>query len=101
MEGVVVDDQQVGAEQFADLGVEAVVEAGDPESFEELVGSFEPDAVTSADGGVPEGDSEEGFADADRPDDQPVLGGLDEAEAGEFVDDVVVVGDVRGWVPVG
>ena len=52
LEGEVVEDEQVDADEFAHLGVVAVVEPGGPESFEEDVGAFEHDAVAPADGGV-------------------------------------------------
>ena len=42
----------------------------------------------------------ERFADSDRSDDQGVLAGVNEPEAGEFVEEVLVVGAVRGGVPV-
>jgi hypothetical protein len=41
LEGKVVDDEQIDSQQFADLGVVAVVEAGDAEAFEEPVTAFE------------------------------------------------------------
>ncbi len=39
LEGEVVEDEQVDAEEFADLGVVAVVEPGGPEPFEQHVGA--------------------------------------------------------------
>ena len=38
LEGEVVEDEQVDADEFADLGVVAVVEAGGPEPFEQTSG---------------------------------------------------------------
>ena len=66
LEAEVVEDQQVDAQELADLGVVAVVEPGGPEAFEQLVGALEVHAVAPADGGVAERGGEEGLADADR-----------------------------------
>jgi hypothetical protein len=46
-EGVVVDDEQIDAQQATHLGVVAVVEPGGAEPFEEPVAAFEVDAEPS------------------------------------------------------
>ena len=48
-ERAVVDDQQVDPQQLAELYIDAVVEAGDAEPFEQVVGSFEVHADPSPD----------------------------------------------------
>ena len=58
LEGEVVDDEQIDAEQLAHLGVVAVVESAGAKSFEEAVAAFEVDRVAAADGGVAEGGGE-------------------------------------------
>ena len=76
-EGVVVDDEEVDPEEFAEFDGEGVVEPGDPEAFEQLVGPFEVNRAAPTDRCVPKGDGEERFADTDRSDDQRVLAGVD------------------------
>ena len=99
LEGEVVDDEQVDAEQFAHLGVVAVVEPAGAESFEEPVAAFEVDAVAAADGGVAEGGGEEGLADTDGSHDHGVVAAVDEPQRAQLVPDGVVVGDLGGVVP--
>src|SRR5690606_572130 len=95
----VIDDEQVGAEQLADLVVVAVVEPAGPEALEETVAAFEVDADPAADGGVAEGGGEEGLADADGAHDDGVVAGVDEAQGAQLVPDGSVVGDLGGVVP--
>ena len=78
----------------------AVVEAGRPEPFEQHVGAVEGDAVAAAHGGVAEGGGHEGLADADGAEDQGVVAGVDEAQRAQLVEDLVVVVDLGGGVPV-
>ena len=79
-EGEVIENEQVDTDQLAEFGVATVVEPGGAEALEELVGPFEPDRVPAADGGVAEGGGDERLADADRAEDQGVVGVVDEAE---------------------
>ena len=81
----VVNDEQVDAEQFAHLGVVAVVEPGGAEPFEEPVAAFEVNGEAAAHGGVTEGGGEEGLADADGSHDHGVVAGLDEAQRAQLV----------------
>jgi hypothetical protein len=55
LEGELVDDQQVDAEQLAHLDVVAVVESAGPQAIEEPVAAFEVHAVTAAHGDVAQG----------------------------------------------
>ena len=80
--------------------VVAVVEAGRPELLEQHVGAVEGDAVAAAHGGVSEGGGHECLADADGAEDQGVVAGVDEAQRAQLVEDLVVVVDLGGGVPV-
>ncbi len=100
LEGEVVEDEQVDADEFADLGVVAVVEPGRPEPLEQHVGAAEDDAVAPADRGVAERGGHEGLADPDRSEDQRVVAGVDEAQRAQLVPDLVVEVDLGGGVPV-
>ena len=100
LKGKIVEDEEIDAEEFAEFDVMAVVEAAGAEPFEELVGPFEPDGPAAADRRVAEGGGEECLPDADRAEDQCVVGVVDEPERDELVEDDAVVGDRRGVVPV-
>ena len=99
LEGEVVDDEQVDAQQFAHLVVVAVVEPAGAESFEEQVAAFEVDGEAAADGGVSEGGGDEGLADPDGSHDHGVVAGPDEAKRSQLVPGGVVVADLGGVVP--
>ena len=100
LEGEVVKDEQVDSQEFADLGVVAVVESGGPELFEQDVGAVEGDAVAAAHRGVAEGGGHERLADPDGAEDQGVVAGVDETQRAQLVEDLVVVVDLGGGVPV-
>jgi hypothetical protein len=68
IEREVVDEEQVGGEEFAQFRVIGVVEAGVLEVLEHAVGPQGEDGVAMAAGHVPEGVGEEGLADPDRAD---------------------------------
>jgi len=78
LEREVVDDQQVDAQQFADLDVVTVVESRRAEPFEHPVAAFEVHAVTTADRGVAERGGEERLADSDWSHDHRVVAAVDE-----------------------
>jgi hypothetical protein len=78
LEGEIIEDEEVDTDEFAELGVVTVIEAGRSEPFEEDVGAFEHDAVTAADRGVAESSSHERFADPDGTQNHGVIAGPNE-----------------------
>ena len=72
----VVEDEDVDAGEFADLGVQGVVQPGGAEPGEQLVGAGGVDREPAADRDVSERGGEVGLADPDRPEDQDPVAGL-------------------------
>ena len=54
LEGEVIEEEQVDADELAEFAVVAVVEAGRLEPFEEDVGALEADGVAATDDDVAE-----------------------------------------------
>lgn len=96
----VIDDEQIDAEEFADLDLVAVVEPAGSEAFEEPVAAFEVHASPPTDGGVSEGGSEERLADPNGSHDDGVVAGVDEPKRAQLGPSGPVVGDVGGAVPM-
>jgi hypothetical protein len=70
------------------------------EGLEHAVGPEGEHGVAAATSEVPEGMSEEGFANADVTDDGDMVMGFDEAEGGELGEEGLVEVNLRGGVPV-
>ena len=100
LQGEVIKDEQIDAEQLAELGVVAVVEPGSPELLEEDVGPFGDDGVAATDRGVAEGGGHERLADADGSHDHHVVAGIDEPQRAQLVPGLPVERDLGGVVPV-
>ncbi len=79
-ESEVIDDEHVGAEQLADLGVVAVVHPGCLQALQQDVSAFEVNAATASASDVSERAGEEGLADPDRAEDDDVVGCVDETQ---------------------
>src|SRR5438874_2159371 len=72
VDGEIVQDQEVDGEQFAELGLIAVIQAGMFQRLEHLIGPEGEHARRPAARDMAEGVREKGFADADGPDDRDV-----------------------------
>jgi hypothetical protein len=99
VESEIVEDQQVDGDDAAELGLVGVEEPGLLEGLEHLVGANGEDGLAAAAGGVTDGVSEEGLADADGADDGDVVVGLEEAQGKELAEELSVEGDLGGLVP--
>ena len=74
----VVDDEDVHGGQPADLGVDGVVEPGGAEPGEQLVGPAERHGVSPANSHVPERCCQMGLANANGPEHDRGLAGVEE-----------------------
>src|SRR5262245_64874571 len=90
VEGEVVDDQEVGADEPAQLGLVAAGEARLLQGLEHAVGTDGDDGVATATGGMADGVGEEGLAYADVADDGEVVVSLDHAQGDQFVQELAV-----------
>jgi hypothetical protein len=79
-QGEVVDDQQVDADEPAELCLEGIVQAGGAESGEQPVGAGGLDGEPSADRNVSQRVGQVRLADADRFQEQGVVAGFDEPQ---------------------
>ena len=76
----VIDDEHVDAQQFADLGVVAVIQPARLQPLQQGVGAFEVDAASASDGDVSERCGKERLSDPDGSEDDDVVGCVNEAE---------------------
>src|ERR1051326_1960109 len=84
MEREIIQDEQVRSQVAAEDALVGVVAARLAKIFEEPIGTREHDAVASSDGGRPERLDQEGFADADRANQDDVLFALEELQGEEI-----------------
>src|SRR5207248_11068422 len=76
-----IDDEEIRADERAQLAVEGVVGTRTGQSLQQKVGFPEQDAVIGAAGGVTESLSQEAFTDADGAAEDHVLAAFNEVEA--------------------
>ena len=93
-----VDDEQRGAGEEADLLGEAVLAPGLGEGLDEFREGRAVDALSGLDGGDAERDGEMALAGAGRAEQMDHLGAVDEVELGERQDAVPVEGRLEGEV---
>src|SRR5579859_1489118 len=94
MEREIIQDEQVRRQVAAEDALVGVVAACLAKVFEEPIGTGEHDAVAGSDGGGAERLDQEGFADADRTNQDDVLLALQELE-GEDVLELLTI-DMHG-----
>jgi hypothetical protein len=99
VEAEVVEDEQVGGDQLAHLGVVAVVEARVLEHLQHGVDGDRDDAVAAPAGDVAERVSDERLPSAHRANDRDVRARLEEAQRRKLVQQRAIIGDLRSLVP--